>query len=91
MVDGAAKMNAISVEFQILQEGIAVAVNEEVEVMESKEKSVECEEPNSMVTAIEHIGIGFVDKVLECKRGKKSNAEVMSQASGSEGKGDHFL
>ena len=91
VVDDAAKKNAISGEFQILQEGIAVAVNKEVEVMESKEKSVECEEPNSMVTAIEHIGTGFVNKVLECKRGKKSNAEVMSQASGGKGNSDHFL
>ena len=40
MVDGAAKKNAISGEFQILEEGIAVAVKGEVEVMESKAKKI---------------------------------------------------
>ena len=83
-VDGAAKKDAISGEFQILEEGIAVAVNKEVEIMESKENNVECEEPDSMVTAIETIGTGYVDQVLECKRRKESNAEVMSLASKSE-------
>lgn len=91
VVDGAAKKNTISGEFQILEEGIAVAVNKEVEIMESKEKNVECEEPNSMVTAIETIGTGYVDQVLECKRGKESSAEVMSLASGSEENSDNFL
>ena len=91
VVDGAAKNNAISGEFQILEEGTAVAVNKEVEIMESKEKNVECEEPNSMVTAIETIGTGYADQVLECKRGKESNAEVMSLASGSEKNSDNFL
>ena len=91
VVDGAAKNNAISGEFQILEEGTAVAVNKEVEIMESKEKNVECEEPNSMVTAIETIGTGYADQVLECKRGKESNAEVMSLASGSEENSDNFL